>query len=609
MNKKTTSKNIGGLMTVEPNILGLFFIKDSNDRKPYIDKCVDSYQDTFSEPEIAFLKAFIMDIYDLFVSDNKGESNSPEEETAVFIDDLCKYSIDVFRFINEKYKLGDDYASFCNQLSESIDVCDLMADFLSKETSVLEKIHVEDFGSYSRESQKIILVLHGDYAKRINESLVELLKKNLRDIAKRIKSDSSEELLRESAGIVDDFCFDEDCDDNQKEVEQILDNYIKESQNRVTLQRKERVIPDIPIGIESKTISDNASEIDLPKTLEEFKKKEEDTFWCEIDEFLKQYTPKKIIAYLDKHIIAQEDAKMACAIHLYNHVKRCRFPEKIRKKNVLLLYGPSGSGKTEIYRVLKTISPVPIVIRDIGDVTSRGFAGPDLSEVISRIGGYSIIESDNIIGSGIRKRYSLLVLDEFDKIVSPHHTSHGENASTEIQSSLLYAMEDGIITDAKGKKLDVSSFGFVCVGAFMGLMDNLKKRSIGFNSEETILVGDITNALINYGMIPELASRIGTISCVRKIEVADLVRIMSTESMSPITQLKEEYAINGINLDVTDESIRAIAEMAYNYGLGARKMLGIIRGASERKYIEALEDGASKNIVVTEDDIFIKREM
>ena len=517
--------------------------------------------------------------------------------------------MDVFSLINEKYKHGGDCTPLCNQIGKGIDVCDLMADFLSKETSALEKTHVEDFGSYNNVSQRIILVLHGDYAEYINESLVELLKKNLKDIAKKIQRDSYQGSLGESAEDADSSYFVDESDDDMKETKSILQNYIEENQCVISPRKREVIVPDIPIDVESQSTTNNAIEKWYPKTLEELKKKEEDIFWWEIDEFLKHYTPKKIIDHLDKYVLGQEEAKMACAIHLYNHVMRCKYPEKIKKKNVLLLYGPSGSGKTEMYRVLKLISPVPIEIRDAGDVTCRGFAGADLSEVVKGIGGKAIVASDKIMGREIRKRFSLVVLDEFDKLVSPHNTGYGENVSKEVQSSLLYAMEDGIVTDTKGEKLDVSSFGFACVGSFAGLMSNYKKRTIGFNSEETVFDEDITNDLINFGMIPELCSRISTISKVRKIEISDLIRIMNTESMSPIYQLKEEYALNGIDLDVTEGSIKAVAEIAYEDGLGARKMLGIIRSASERKYIDALEEGACKNIVITEEDIYRKKAM
>ena len=70
-NQKTKSKKNNRNKTVEPNIFGLFFIKDSNGSKSYIEKCVDSHLDIFSEEKSIFLKSFIVDIYDLFISEKK----------------------------------------------------------------------------------------------------------------------------------------------------------------------------------------------------------------------------------------------------------------------------------------------------------------------------------------------------------------------------------------------------------------------------------------------------------------------------------------------------------------------------------------------------------
>lgn len=97
------------------------------------------------------------------------------------------------------------------------------------------------------------------------------------------------------------------------------------------------------------------------------------------------YTPKEIVAELDKYIIGQESAKKAIAVALRNRYRRNQLPldkrEEITPKN-MIMQGPTGVGKTEIARRLAKIVKAPFVKVEATKYTEVGYVGRDVESMI-----------------------------------------------------------------------------------------------------------------------------------------------------------------------------------------------------------------------------------
>ncbi|MCS1351306.1 ATP-dependent protease ATPase subunit HslU [Mechercharimyces sp. CAU 1602] len=98
-----------------------------------------------------------------------------------------------------------------------------------------------------------------------------------------------------------------------------------------------------------------------------------------------EWTPKKIVAELDKHIIGQDQAKRAVAIALRNRYRRTLLPAELREevvpKNILMI-GPTGVGKTEIARRLAKIVGAPFVKVEATKFTEVGYVGRDVESMV-----------------------------------------------------------------------------------------------------------------------------------------------------------------------------------------------------------------------------------
>ncbi len=98
-----------------------------------------------------------------------------------------------------------------------------------------------------------------------------------------------------------------------------------------------------------------------------------------------EYTPRQIVAELDRHIVGQNAAKKAVAIALRNRWRRRQAPEDIRDEIVpsnIIMIGSTGVGKTEIARRLAKLVGAPFVKVEATNYTEVGYMGRDVESII-----------------------------------------------------------------------------------------------------------------------------------------------------------------------------------------------------------------------------------
>ncbi len=108
---------------------------------------------------------------------------------------------------------------------------------------------------------------------------------------------------------------------------------------------------------------------------------------------METFTPKEIVAELDKYIIGQREAKRAVAIALRNRWRRQQVAPELRDeiapKNIIMI-GPTGVGKTEISRRLAKLAQAPFLKVEASKFTEVGYVGRDVESIIRDLTELSI---------------------------------------------------------------------------------------------------------------------------------------------------------------------------------------------------------------------------
>ncbi|MHB1035511.1 MAG: ATP-dependent protease ATPase subunit HslU [Pirellulales bacterium] len=103
---------------------------------------------------------------------------------------------------------------------------------------------------------------------------------------------------------------------------------------------------------------------------------------------MRDLTPREIVAELDRHIVAQDEAKRAVAVAIRNRWRRQRVPEEMRgevaPKNILMI-GPTGVGKTEIARRLAKLTGAPFIKVEASKYTEVGYYGRDVESMVREL--------------------------------------------------------------------------------------------------------------------------------------------------------------------------------------------------------------------------------
>ncbi|KAF1677260.1 MULTISPECIES: ATP-dependent protease ATP-binding subunit ClpC [Bacillus] len=279
---------------------------------------------------------------------------------------------------------------------------------------------------------------------------------------------------------------------------------------------------------------------------------------------------------LHSRVIGQDEAVVAVA----KAVRRARAGLKDPKRPIgsFIFLGPTGVGKTELARALaeSIFGDEEAMIRiDMSEYMEKH----STSRLVGSPPGYVGYDEGGQLTEKVRRKpYSVVLLDEIEK------------AHPDVFNILLQVLEDGRLTDSKGRTVDFRNT-ILIMTSNVGASELKRNKYVGFNvQDETQNHKDMKDKVmgeLKRAFRPEFINRIDEIIVFHSLEKKHLTEIVSLMSDQLTKRLKEQ----DLSIELTDAAKAKVAEEGVDLEYGARPLRRAIQKHVEDRLSEELLRG------------------
>lgn len=297
-------------------------------------------------------------------------------------------------------------------------------------------------------------------------------------------------------------------------------------------------------------------------------------------------------AHLSERVVGQDDAVTTVA----RAVRRARAGLKAPQRPIgsFIFLGPTGVGKTELAKALAEFlfgSEEALIQLDMSEFMERH----TVARLVGAPPGYVGYDEAGQLTEAIRRRpYSIIVFDEIEK------------AHPDAFNVLLQIMEEGVLSDARGHKVDFRNT-IIIMTSNVGAQEIRRQGGLGFD----VLARDVMDEQREYDEMsrklqgelrrlfrPEFLNRVDEVIVFRALNQDTLRQIVRLE----VEKIRARVRENGLDLEITATGQDWLAEHGYSEEYGARPLRRLIQQEVETPLSDALLSGEFRpgNIVVVD---------
>ncbi len=292
----------------------------------------------------------------------------------------------------------------------------------------------------------------------------------------------------------------------------------------------------------------------------------------------------KLEEILHKRVVGQDEAVTAVA----KAIRRGRVGLKDPKRPIgsFIFLGPTGVGKTELSKALAEamFGDEDAVIRvDMSEYMEKH----SVSRLVGSPPGYIGYDEGGQLTDKVRtKPYSVILFDEIEK------------AHPDVFNIMLQILEDGILTDSQGRRVDFRNTIIIMTSNLGARLITGGTKSLGFSAADESAEEDKDYDKIKESVLgelkqafrPEFLNRIDEIIVFRKLSRDDIKKIAGMMLGTLAARLEE----NGIKAEFTDAAIDKISENGFDATYGARPLRRAIQSGIEDMIAEKMLEGKIK---------------
>ena len=284
---------------------------------------------------------------------------------------------------------------------------------------------------------------------------------------------------------------------------------------------------------------------------------------------------------LHERIVGQDEAVTAVS----KAIRRGRAGLKDPKRPIgsFIFLGPTGVGKTELCKTLADTmfgSENAMLRFDMSEYMEKH----TVSRLVGSPPGYVGYDEGGQLTEAIRRKpYSVVLFDEIEK------------AHPDVFNILLQILEDGILTDSQGRKVDFKNSIIIMTSNVGAKLITDKKSSFGFSADSSQSMShekikESVMGELKMCFKPEFLNRIDDIIVFRQLLQDDIEEI----AKRMLGSLKKRVSQLEIEIDFSDEAVKQIAKAGFDAVYGARPLRRAIQSKIEDTLSELMLDGTVK---------------